>query len=185
MPWRRKWQPTPVLLPGESQGRRSLIGYSPQSCKESDMTERIHFHWYLLSIHLHIVFLFKKKNSSNFNWRIIALQYCVDLCCISTCISQMYTYVPSLPSSTPSHPSQSTGFELPVSSPKSPLAIYFAYGNAHVSKLLSPFSSPGLNSLCPQVCSLCLHLHCRPEYTSKPLTSHFFVFLLTFLLSSC
>ena len=28
--WRRKWQPTPVLLPGESHGRRSLVGYSPQ-----------------------------------------------------------------------------------------------------------------------------------------------------------
>ena len=29
IPWRRKWQPTPVLLPGESHGRRSLVGYSP------------------------------------------------------------------------------------------------------------------------------------------------------------
>ena len=37
--WRRKWQPTPVFLPGESHGQRSLVGYSPQSCKESDMTE--------------------------------------------------------------------------------------------------------------------------------------------------
>ena len=41
--WRRKWQPTPVLLPGESHGRRSLVGYSPQGCKESDVTERLHF----------------------------------------------------------------------------------------------------------------------------------------------
>ena len=40
-PWRRKWQPTPVLLPGKSQGRRSLIGYSPWGCKESDATERV------------------------------------------------------------------------------------------------------------------------------------------------
>ena len=29
IPWRRKWQPTPVLLPGESHGQRSLVGYSP------------------------------------------------------------------------------------------------------------------------------------------------------------
>ena len=36
--WRRKWQPTPVLLPGKSHGR-SLVGYSPWGCKESDMTE--------------------------------------------------------------------------------------------------------------------------------------------------
>ena len=40
-PWRRKWQPTPVLLPGESHGRRSLVGYSPQGRKESDTTEQI------------------------------------------------------------------------------------------------------------------------------------------------
>ena len=35
----RAWQPTPVFLPGESHGARSLEGYSPWSCKESDMTE--------------------------------------------------------------------------------------------------------------------------------------------------
>ena len=29
IPWRRKWQPTPAFLPGESQGWRSLVGYSP------------------------------------------------------------------------------------------------------------------------------------------------------------
>ena len=38
-PWRRKWQPTPVFLPGESHGQRNLVGYSPWGCKESDMTE--------------------------------------------------------------------------------------------------------------------------------------------------
>ena len=36
IPWRRKWQPTPVFLPGESHGRRSLVGYSPWDCKESE-----------------------------------------------------------------------------------------------------------------------------------------------------
>ena len=41
--WRRKWQPTPVFLPGKSHGRRSLVGYSPWGCKELDMTERLHF----------------------------------------------------------------------------------------------------------------------------------------------
>ena len=40
--WRRKWQPTPVLLPGKSYGQRSLVGYSPWGRKESDMTERLH-----------------------------------------------------------------------------------------------------------------------------------------------
>ena len=42
---RRKWQPTPVFLPGESHGWRSLVGYSPRGHKESDMTERLHFHF--------------------------------------------------------------------------------------------------------------------------------------------
>ena len=41
--WRRKWQPTPVFLPGESHGQKSLVGYSPQGRKELDMTERLHF----------------------------------------------------------------------------------------------------------------------------------------------
>ena len=36
---------TPVFLPGESHGWRSLVGYSPRGCKESDMTERLHFHF--------------------------------------------------------------------------------------------------------------------------------------------
>ena len=39
IPWRRAWQPTPVFLPGESHGQRSLMGYSPIGHKESDMTE--------------------------------------------------------------------------------------------------------------------------------------------------
>ena len=42
--WRRQWQPTPVLLPGKSHGWRSLVDYSPWDCKESDTTERLHFH---------------------------------------------------------------------------------------------------------------------------------------------
>ena len=39
IPWRRKWQPTPVFLPGESHGQRSMVGYSPWGRTESDMTE--------------------------------------------------------------------------------------------------------------------------------------------------
>ena len=39
IPWRREWLPTPVFLPGEFHGQRSLVGYSPWDCKESDMTE--------------------------------------------------------------------------------------------------------------------------------------------------
>ena len=41
IPWRRKWQPTPVFLPGEAHWQRSLVGYSPWGLKESDRTERL------------------------------------------------------------------------------------------------------------------------------------------------
>ena len=41
IPWRRAWQPTPVFFPGESHGQRSLVGYSPWDCKESDTAERL------------------------------------------------------------------------------------------------------------------------------------------------
>ena len=44
MHWRRKWQPTPVFLPGESCGQRNLEGYGPWGHKESDTTERLHFY---------------------------------------------------------------------------------------------------------------------------------------------
>ena len=43
IPWRRKWQPTPVFLPEESHGQRSLAGYSPWGHKESDTTGRLTF----------------------------------------------------------------------------------------------------------------------------------------------
>ena len=48
MHWRRNWQPSPVILPGKSHGRRSLVGCSPWGHEESDTTERLHFHFSLL-----------------------------------------------------------------------------------------------------------------------------------------
>ena len=48
--WRRQWHPTPVLLPGKSHGRRSLVGGSPWGRTESDTTERLHFHFSLSCI---------------------------------------------------------------------------------------------------------------------------------------
>ena len=47
---RRQWQLTPVLLPGESHGQRSLVGCSPWGREESDTTERLHFHFSLSCI---------------------------------------------------------------------------------------------------------------------------------------
>ena len=39
IPWSREWLPTPVFLPGKFHGHRSVVGYSPWGCKESDTTE--------------------------------------------------------------------------------------------------------------------------------------------------
>ena len=48
-PLRRKWQPTLGFLPKESHRERSLVGYSPWGCRESDMTERLtHTHTHII-----------------------------------------------------------------------------------------------------------------------------------------
>ena len=51
-PWSEEipWHPTPVLLPGKSNGQRSLVGCRPWGRKESDTTERLHFHFSLSCI---------------------------------------------------------------------------------------------------------------------------------------
>ena len=46
--FRTQWQLTPVLLPGKSHGRRSLVGFSPWGREESNTTERLHFHFHAL-----------------------------------------------------------------------------------------------------------------------------------------
>ena len=76
IPWRRKGQPTPVFLPGESQGQRSLRGSSPWGRKESDVTQQLSMHrgneLYSifrsvgLDIYLHNLYL---KNNSFINLR--------------------------------------------------------------------------------------------------------------------
>jgi len=45
IPWRRKWQRTPVLLPEKSHRQRSLAGYSPWGHTEPDTTEQLNIHW--------------------------------------------------------------------------------------------------------------------------------------------
>ena len=49
IPSRRKWQPTPVFLPGKAHGQRSLMGYRPWCHKELDTTEHITFHYWELN----------------------------------------------------------------------------------------------------------------------------------------
>ena len=61
--WRRKWQPTPVFLPGESQGQRSLAGYSPWGCRVghnwSDSTQVLYMFYFIFS-NVSQVMLFSK-----------------------------------------------------------------------------------------------------------------------------
>ena len=79
--WRRRWQPTPVFLPGRSHGQRSLAGNSPRGRKESDMTERLHF-----------TSLGKKpakfgKSGSYFSLTLAWLSYRIFLSCVCWVIS--------------------------------------------------------------------------------------------------
>ena len=60
IPWRTARQSTPVFLPRESHGRRSLVGYNPWGCKELDMTVR------LIPMHTHNGILLSHKNESDF-----------------------------------------------------------------------------------------------------------------------
>ena len=54
--WRKKWETHSSILPGESHGQRSLVGYSPRSQKESDTTQYTHTHTHsiLMSLLIHI-----------------------------------------------------------------------------------------------------------------------------------
>ena len=66
IPWRKNWQPTPVFLPGEFHGQRSLAGYSPWDCKESDTTEWL-THTHIHTLHIYMgVFLFYRKSGFPF-----------------------------------------------------------------------------------------------------------------------
>ena len=50
IPWRRKWQSSPVLLPEKPHGKRSLVGYGPWGYKELDMTEQLSMHITMLVV---------------------------------------------------------------------------------------------------------------------------------------
>ena len=118
--WGRQWHPTPVLLPGKSHGRRSLLGCSPWGRQESDLNEWLHFHFSISCIGEGMA-----THSGVLAWRIpgtaepggllsmgspgirhdwsdlaaaaaVALQHSVGFRHTSTWISHRYTYVPSL-----------------------------------------------------------------------------------------
>ena len=61
IPWRRKWQPTLVLLPGESHGQRSLVGYSPWCRKESNMTEQLTLSYVCVCVCVYTTYMWNLK----------------------------------------------------------------------------------------------------------------------------
>ena len=65
--WRRKWQPTPVFLPGEFHGQRSLVGYSPWGHKESDMIEGVTVMCYWLSFSIFLKSDWSRVYNMHFN----------------------------------------------------------------------------------------------------------------------
>ena len=78
IPWRRKWELTPVLLPGKFCGQRNLAGYSQWGLKESDATEHIDTH-----SHIRCPRDFKKKGTfflqDENTWRIILPKWSLTL----------------------------------------------------------------------------------------------------------
>ena len=114
IPWRRKWQLTPVFWPGKSHGQRRLVGYSPWGHNESGShwahttmdSESQHdtdpqaqpdmafiFFPYFLKGYNWFTILFRQNIDDSyifkfiFNWRIVDLQCCVGFCHIRTWIS--------------------------------------------------------------------------------------------------
>ena len=70
IPWRRAWQPIPVFLPRESHGQRSLVGYSPWGCKESEateMTEQAH-RWEACYKNWSLGAIFEEKSEAGKAW---------------------------------------------------------------------------------------------------------------------
>ena len=84
IPWRRKQQPTPVLLPGKFHGWRSLLGYSPWGHKESDTTEWLHFLFLTLTVKKKKVWLnsscsYTSKWNYKRTWACIGIWQCYKM----------------------------------------------------------------------------------------------------------
>ena len=84
MHWRRKWQPTPVFLPGESQGQRSLMDYSPWDCKDSDMTEQLSTA--LIGVWLYTSALTVPRS------RCLLMGTCISLLCCCSVVARLWPH---------------------------------------------------------------------------------------------
>ena len=81
IPWRREWLPSPVFLPGEFQGQRSLASYSPWGCKGSDTTEQLTFHFSAFRLCILFFFSVDRDQSCFFKKVVILIFGYVGLSC--------------------------------------------------------------------------------------------------------
>ena len=80
IPRRMKWQPTPVVFPGKSHGQRSLVGYGPWSCKESDMTQQLNHNHNGNSFSFFPSYVIDSSNCTNYYqqmWMIVCIIHSV------------------------------------------------------------------------------------------------------------
>ena len=104
IPWRRKWQTTPVFLPRDSHGQRNLVGYSLWDHKELDITEQLStdtkvLHLYALQIPSDNIIIFAFNSHTYFNeskrkkWAIyLDIYHCCLLYYCSFLISMLYHF---------------------------------------------------------------------------------------------
>ena len=100
IPWRREWQLTPVFLPGESRGQRSLVGYSPESHKNWDTTERLTLEAFVKRVRVFpclcecrgdTIWAFSAESLS---WVSILIARCCRSVCVNVCVyACVYTYM--------------------------------------------------------------------------------------------
>ena len=89
--WRKAWQPTPVFLPAEPHGQKSLAGYSPWGCKESDRVRQTNtftiFYYFFTSSMFYIVFIIIYFSDSIIIHYVLCLvsQLCSTLCDLMDC----------------------------------------------------------------------------------------------------
>ena len=90
IPWGRKWQPTPVFLPGKSRGQRSLAGYSPWGCKEWNMTEQLST--FIITYFVHLPMTCSFPYTQHVNSTRVGSTYALILLyvfCLAQCLSRV------------------------------------------------------------------------------------------------
>ena len=91
IPYRRKWQPTPVFFPGEFRGQRSLAAYTVHGVAELDMTEWLTLPHFSVSIFLFKLFLLKKFCFRLFIFKLKKLKY--GWFTMLRCIAKWFSYI--------------------------------------------------------------------------------------------